>query len=105
MIACFVISLGSLVGLIRYELARREPLLELRFFQSAPFSGASIVAVCAFIALGGFLFLNTLYLQDVRGLSALRAGLFLLPMAAAMFVLGPVSGATSSPGAGRGHRS
>jgi EmrB/QacA subfamily drug resistance transporter len=91
-IACFVISLGSLVGLIRYELARREPLLELRFFQSAPFSGASIVAVCAFIALGGFLFLNTLYLQDVRGLSALRAGLFLLPMAAAMFVLGPVSG-------------
>jgi MFS family permease len=50
------------------------------------------VAICTFAALGGFLFLNTLYLQDVRGLSALRAGLFLLPMAGAMFVLGPVSG-------------
>jgi EmrB/QacA subfamily drug resistance transporter len=92
-IGCFAVSLLSLVGLIRYELKRTEPLLELRFFRSAPFSGASIVAVTAFAALGGFLFLNTLYLQDVRGLSALRAGLFLLPMAGAMFVLGPVSGA------------
>ena len=32
-------------------------------------------------ALGGFLFLNTLYLQDVRGLSPLDAGLYMLPMA------------------------
>ncbi len=91
-ISSFAVALACLVGLIRYELARREPLLEMRFFRSAPFSGASVVAVSAFIALGGFLFLNTLYLQDVRGFSALRAGLFLLPMAAAMFVLGPVSG-------------
>jgi EmrB/QacA subfamily drug resistance transporter len=91
-IACFAVSLLCLVGLIRYELRRREPLIELRFFRSAPFSAACVVAVSAFAALGGFLFLNTLYLQDVRGLSALRAGLFLLPMAGAMFVLGPVSG-------------
>lgn len=91
-IGCFAVSLLCLIGLIRYELRRKEPLLELRFFRSAPFSGASIVAVAAFAALGGFLFLNTLYLQDVRGLSAFRAGLFLLPMAGAMFVLGPVSG-------------
>ena len=91
-IGCFVVSLMCLLGLLRYELDRADPLLELRFFRSAPFSGASIVAVSAFAALGGFLFLNTLYLQDVRGYSALRAGLFLLPMAVAMFVLGPVSG-------------
>jgi EmrB/QacA subfamily drug resistance transporter len=91
-IGCFAASLLCLLALIRYELRRSEPLLELRFFRSAPFSGAAIVAVSAFVALGGFLFLNTLYLQDVRGLSALRAGLFLLPMAGAMFVLGPVSG-------------
>ena len=29
----------------------------------------------ALMTLGGFLFLNTLYLQDVRGYSALNAGL------------------------------
>ena len=41
----------------------------------------------AFAALGGFLFLNTLYLQDVRGLDALHAGLWMLPMAFMMLRL------------------
>ena len=43
-------------------------------------------------ALGGFLFLNTLYLQDVRGFPALTAGLYLLPMAGAMAICSPLSG-------------
>ena len=60
----------ALAGLLRYEPRRAEPLIDLRFFRSAPFSGATLIAVCAFAALGGFLFLNTLYLQDARGLSA-----------------------------------
>jgi len=41
-----------------------------------------VIAVCAFSSLGGLLFLNTLYLRDVRGYSAPHAGLYLLPMAA-----------------------
>jgi EmrB/QacA subfamily drug resistance transporter len=91
-----VASLGAaLVAfalLVPYELRRREPLLEVRFFRSAPFSGASAIAVCAFAALGAFLFLNTLYLQDVRGLSPLRAGLCMLPMAAMVLIFAPLSG-------------
>jgi EmrB/QacA subfamily drug resistance transporter len=71
------VTLGCLAALVFYELRRREPLLEMRFFTSAPFAGASAIAVCLLAALGGFLFLNTLYLQDVRGLSPLRAGLYL----------------------------
>ena len=51
-----------------------------------------MIAVCAFAALGGFLFLNTLYLQDVRGYSALHAGLYLLPTAAMIVVCAPLSG-------------
>ena len=43
-------------------------------------------------ALGGFLFLNALYLQDVRGYTALHAGLLTLPMAAANLVSAPLSG-------------
>src|SRR6185503_7263665 len=45
-----------------------------------------------FAALGGFLFLNTLYLQNVRGFSALHAGLLTLPMAAMTGLFGPLSG-------------
>jgi EmrB/QacA subfamily drug resistance transporter len=88
----FALTILSFGALVPYELRRREPLLELRFFRSVPFSGASVIAVCAFFALGGFLFLNTLYLQNSRGLSPLHAGLWMLPMAAMVLVAALFSG-------------
>jgi EmrB/QacA subfamily drug resistance transporter len=88
----FAIAAAALAGLLWYEPRREEPLLELRFFRSVPFTGATVIAVSAFAALGGFLFLNTLYLQVGRGLSALDAGLYTLPMAAMTVVFGPLSG-------------
>jgi EmrB/QacA subfamily drug resistance transporter len=91
-IGVFAFSLACFIGLVRYELQRREPVLEVRFFGSAPFAGASVIAISAFAALGGFLFLNTLYLQDVRLLSPLQAGLYTLPMAAMTVVFAPLSG-------------
>jgi EmrB/QacA subfamily drug resistance transporter len=91
-IALFCVSLASFAFLVFYELRRREPLLEMRFFESIPFSGASAIAVFAFAGQGGFLFLNTLYLQDVRGLSPFDAGLYVLPMAAMTLVFAPLSG-------------
>jgi MFS family permease len=86
------VAFGCFAGLVLWELRRGEPLLEVRFFTSAPFAGASVIAVCLSAALGGFLFMNTLYLQDVRGLPALPAGLCMLPTAAMMIVVAPVSG-------------
>ncbi|MCX5596931.1 MFS transporter [Streptomyces phaeochromogenes] len=86
------VALAALVTLLWYEPRRDEPLIDLRFFRSAPFSGATVVAISAFAALGGFLFLSTLYLQNVRGLNALHAGLWMLPMAVMTFVCAPLSG-------------
>ena len=88
-LAVAVIALGVF---LRYESRRQEPLVDLRFFRSLPFSGATVTAVSAMAALGGFLFLNTLYLQEVRDYRPLIAGLFLLPMAAAMAVCAPLAG-------------
>jgi hypothetical protein len=104
----FTLAAVAFAGLICYELHHDEPLIEMRCFRSAQFSGATLTAVCAFAALGGFLFLNTLYLQDVRGFSALHAGLYLLPMAAMIVVFAPLSGrrypgAAAADGGGR-HR-
>lgn len=82
----------SLAGFLHWERRCQEPLIELRFFRSVPFSAATATAVCAFAALGGFLFLNTLYLQDVRGYNPVEAGLWTLPMAALTFVCAPLSG-------------
>ena len=88
----FAFSISCFVLLVWYELRRYQPLLEVRFFSSAPFSGASAIAVCAFAVQGGFLFLNTIYLQDVRGLSPFDAGLYLLPMALMTFLMAPIAG-------------
>ncbi|MEU6914486.1 MFS transporter [Streptomyces olindensis] len=87
-----VLALAALTALLWYEPRRAEPLIDLRFFRSAPFSGATAIAISAFAALGGFLFLSTLYLQNVRGLTALEAGLWMLPMAVPTFVCAPLSG-------------
>jgi EmrB/QacA subfamily drug resistance transporter len=86
---------GAAIGgalLVFFEVRHPEPLIDLRFFRSPPFSGAAVVSICAFLSLGGFLFLNTLYLQDVRGYSPLHAGVALLPMAALMMIFSPLSG-------------
>jgi EmrB/QacA subfamily drug resistance transporter len=91
-LAFSAIAALSLTGLLLYEPRRSEPLVDLRFFRSAPFSGATVIAVCAFASLGGFLFLNTLYLQDIRGMTALHTGLYMLPMAALTLVCAPLSG-------------
>ncbi|MEV6582348.1 MFS transporter [Streptomyces sp. NPDC051582] len=91
-LGCAALAVASLVGLLVYEPRRAEPLIDPRFFRSAPFSGATVIAIGAFAALSGFLFLNTLYLQDVRGLSALDAGLYMLPMALMTFLCAPLSG-------------
>ncbi|WP_457458611.1 MFS transporter [Streptomyces sp. TE5632] len=87
-----LLASAALLSLLLYESRRHEPLIDLRFFRSAPFSGATVIAVSAFAALGGFLFLSTLYLQNVRGLSALDAGLWMLPMAVPTFLCAPLSG-------------
>jgi EmrB/QacA subfamily drug resistance transporter len=91
-VTLLAVALVCFAVLVSYELRRREPLLEMRFFRSAPFAGASAIAVCLFAATGGFLFMSTLYLQNVRGLSPLHAGLYLLPMAAMMIVFAPIAG-------------
>jgi EmrB/QacA subfamily drug resistance transporter len=88
----FLIAALALVGLLLLEPRRREPLLDLRFFRSVPFAAAIVLVIAATAAFGGFLFLNTLYLQDVRGYSPLVAGLATLPLAAVMAVTSPVVG-------------
>jgi EmrB/QacA subfamily drug resistance transporter len=91
-IALAAIAVSSLAAFILYELRRHEPLIELRFFESRPFASATGIAVIAFAALGGFLFVNTLYLQEVRGYSPVIAGLCTLPMAATIVLVSPISG-------------
>ena len=88
----FGLGAACFVGFLVAEGRRREPMLDLRFFRSVPFSTAALLAMLAFASFAGFLFLNALYLQQVRGFSALRTGTYTLPLALAMMVCAPLSG-------------
>ncbi|NUR62634.1 MAG: MFS transporter [Catenulispora sp.] len=91
-IGVFALALAAAAGFVRYELRREQPLIDPRFFGSLPFAGATLMAISGFVALSGFLFMNTLYLQDALGYSALKAGLLTLPMPLASTLVGPTSG-------------
>ncbi|WP_300612114.1 MFS transporter [Trebonia sp.] len=91
-VACFAVAAAALAVFLWYEPRRTQPLVDLRFFRSLPFSGAAVTAVTGMCAFAGFLFLMTLYLQDVRGVRPLVAGLFLVPMAVVMAASAPLAG-------------
>ena len=88
----FAAAALAFLGFVLYEPRRGDPLLDLRFFRSVPFSSATLLALSAFSCFAGFLFLNALYLQQVRGFSAFHTGLFTLPLAVAMILCAPWSG-------------
>ncbi len=82
----------ALLALVLYEARRTQPLVDVRFFRSIAFSAATVTAVIVFSSFAAFLFLNSLYLQEARGLAPSQAGLYTLPIAVALVVCAPLSG-------------
>lgn len=82
----------GVAGIVVHEPRRADPLLELRLFRSIAFGSAIVMALVALCGFGIFLFVATQYLQEVRGLSALDAGLCLLPVGVLVLVLSPRTG-------------
>jgi EmrB/QacA subfamily drug resistance transporter len=91
-IGCAVVAVLSAITFVRHELRTDHPLLDVRFFKSVPFSGATLIAVGSYGTVAGFLFLNALYLQAARGFSPLFAGVLTLPAAIMILLLSTVSG-------------
>jgi predicted MFS family arabinose efflux permease len=83
-ITAAVVAVAALVLLVVVELRQPEPVVDIRLFRNARFAALSMSAVLVTALLAGWLFLTTLYLQDVRGESAVRAGVTILPMPVAM---------------------
>lgn len=74
------------------EWRSEEPLIDLRFFRNYGLSASVCAAILSFASIGGFMFVNTLYLQDVRGLSPFESGVAMLPVAMMSVLLPPLSG-------------
>jgi DHA2 family multidrug resistance protein len=84
------------VGLLIFSLIElfvaRDPLLDLRLFKRPVFLNATVVGYVSVVALFGAEFLLPLYLQTLRGKSALETGVILLPLALSSGVVVPLAG-------------
>ena len=88
------VGLASLVvlgGFAAWERASSHPMLNLDFFRNRSFSGAVTSVGMVTFGLFGALFVLTQFLQFSLGYSALEAGLRVLPAAASIAVVAPVS--------------
>jgi EmrB/QacA subfamily drug resistance transporter len=70
----------------------RQPLVELRLFANGPFLFSNIANTLISFSFFGSLILLPVYMQELRGLSALQAGLFMLPLAFASVIAALIGG-------------
>lgn len=80
-------GLVALLLLVVAEWRRPEPLLEIRVYRSGNFAKSSLVLGAGQIAVFGCLYLLPQWVQNVRGASALEAGLIMMPYAVASGVV------------------
>ena len=88
----FGIAAAALTLFVVVELRVEDPLLDLRLYANGTFLNASLVGYVTVLALFGAEFLMPLYLQTLRGSTALETGLTLLPLALVAGVTTPIAG-------------
>jgi len=74
-----VIGVALLAGFVAYALRRSEPIVEIRLLARRPVASSSVVLFFSGFSLYGAMLLMPLYYQDVRGATALTAGIMLVP--------------------------
>jgi EmrB/QacA subfamily drug resistance transporter len=87
----FVVAVIAIVAFVAWENHTEHPMLDMSVFRNPRFTAASLTITFVFFALFGSLFLMTQYWQLVHGYSPLEAGIRLLPHAATMMVVAPLS--------------
>jgi EmrB/QacA subfamily drug resistance transporter len=84
-------GLFALALLVLIELRVSEPMLDFRLYVDRMFRSANLAFFMQLAGLFGLLFLLPLYLQDLRGMSAMQSGLTSLPQGIAMGVTLPIA--------------
>ena len=81
-----------MAAFVAYQLRLQKsgsPLMDLRTLKSRTFTITLLLMSAAFMAFLGTMILLPLYLQDLRGLSAMQTGALVMPGGIAMGLLGP----------------
>ena len=94
-----VVGLGAFVAV---ELKQRLPMFDLGLFRNPTFVGANVVALLVTLAMFGVFFYISLYMQDIRHFSAVKAGATFLPMTLLIILIAPLAGRFSDRLGSRG---
>lgn len=86
------IGIFSLLLFTVNELSHKDPILELRVLKNFQFTISQIIQCILFFALMGCMYVMPLYLENVKGYTAMETGLILLPSAIGTAVIMPISG-------------
>jgi EmrB/QacA subfamily drug resistance transporter len=81
-----------LIAWIVMELRSEQPMLDLRIFKNRGFSMATGLNFVTVIGLFSIIFLLPLFLQNIRGLTALETGILMLPAVLGSIVTMPLGG-------------
>jgi EmrB/QacA subfamily drug resistance transporter len=87
-----VVGAVALIGLTYWEAHSTSPMVPFQLFRSSNFSGANLLTLFLYCALGGVLVFFPLNLIQVQGYSATEAGAALLPFILLIFLLSRWSG-------------
>ena len=92
-VAALVVGGLGAAAFVLVESRLAEPMLPPAIFASRQFTGANLVTLVVYAALGGTIFLLVLQLQQSMGYGPVAAGVALLPVTVLMLLLSPRAGA------------
>ncbi|MBZ5343663.1 DHA2 family efflux MFS transporter permease subunit [Staphylococcus aureus] len=88
----FAIGIIFIILFVIRELRVKSPMLNLEVLKFPTFTLTTIINMVVMLSLYGGMILLPIYLQNLRGFSALDSGLLLLPGSLIMGLLGPFAG-------------
>ncbi|WLV24505.1 DHA2 family efflux MFS transporter permease subunit [Aciduricibacillus chroicocephali] len=91
-VVSLIIGVVGIIAFIIRELTAKEPMLDLRVFKYGIFSLTTIIASIINVIMFAAMLLLPIYLQNIRGFTALDSGLLMLPGSIAMAIMLPISG-------------
>jgi EmrB/QacA subfamily drug resistance transporter len=87
-----IVGVASLLWFILRQLNQDNPMLNFRIYQYPMFALSSAITMVVTMAMFSGMLLLPIYVQTVRGISPLDAGLLLLPGAIVMAIMSPITG-------------
>ena len=90
-----ILGIIGIIAFVILELRTESPVFEINLFKNATFAFSNLAALISYSATFAVVFLLSLYLQYIKGLSPGNAGLILIAQPVVMAILAPIAGRLS----------